>query len=412
MIVRDLDPQIPIAYAPGNEDVNADSLQQLKNCVSVEDGAMGALMADHHRGYSCPIGGVVAYRNHVSPSCVGVDIACGNLAVRTDVPYNGVRKNIGVIMDDILKRVSFGVGRPGRYAPDHVVENCDVLHDIRNHDLPEIRALAPWATKQLGTIGGGNHYLDLFVDAEGSLWIGVHFGSRGFGHAIAQGFTNLIENQPFDARRKKENDMDVPHVIRVDTDLGQAYLKALDIAGAYAYAGRDHVVAEVMAILGCGVDVYIHNHHNFAWKEEHFGETWYVHRKGATPAFTNQAGFIGGSMGDQAAIVRGVDITPDSAASFRSTVHGAGRVMSRTRAKGKFHKKTGEMKVAPEIDWKAVQADMAAKGIVLRGAGPDEAPGVYKRITDVLDVHSGGIKVDCWLQPVAVAMDGHAPADD
>ena len=283
-------------------------------------------------------------------------------------------------------------------------------------------------------------------DEEGTVWVGVHFGSRGFGHKTASGFLALAQGLPFDGRAH-EGEMDSPPVLfEVDSELGEAYIAAMQLAGDYAYAGRDVVVAKVLEILGAEAVHEVHNHHNFAWREEHFGRTYWVIRKGCTPARPGQEGFVGGSMGDESVILEGVESAENEKALY-STVHGAGRVMSRTQAAGRVRKrkryvcknrdcdrvfessqpcpdhpdagvmKAGRRRVVKPgvVDWPAVQAQLREQGVVLVGGGADEAPEVYKRLPEVLAAHGDSIRVTHTLRPVGVAMAGrdvHDPYKD
>jgi tRNA-splicing ligase RtcB len=179
----------------------------------------------------------------------------------------------------------------------------------------------------------------------------------------------------------------------------------MNIAGEYAYAGRDWVVDRVLRILQTDARQRVHNHHNFAWWETHHGKRMLVIRKGATPAFPGQKGFIGGSMGDDAVIVEGVE-SPASKAALYSTVHGAGRVMSRTQAAGKFNRRTGKQTSRGVVNWLESQQQLKAQGIELRGGGADEAPQCYKRLPEVLAAHAGTIRVLHTLRPIGVAMAG------
>ena len=406
------------------------TVQQLERCLSVEEGSRGVLCADNHVGYSQPIGGAVAYRNHISPSGVGYDIGCGNKAVRTNLLVENV--DVPATMDQIVRRVSFGMGRNNNEPADH-----EVLDHIREADFAPQRKLYDLAAKQLGTVGAGNHYVDLFSDEAGRLWIGVHFGSRGFGHKTASGFLAISQGKKFD-EHGIEGEMDSPPVVfSTDSMEGQAYISAMTLAGEYAYAGRDVVVDTVLDILGAETTYEVHNHHNFAWREEHDGENFWVVRKGCTPAFPGQAGFVGSTMGEDSVILEG---TGAGSEALFSTVHGAGRVMSRTEAAGKNRKRwscnnrdcdwwqrPGEHKpeggVCPEcgyerlskrmvqmkpgrINFGEVQETLAVKGIELRGGGADEAPGAYKRLPEVLAAQGDTIRVLHTLTPVGVAMAG------
>jgi tRNA-splicing ligase RtcB len=420
-------------------DVDERSLDQLKRCMEAGDAEFGVLCADHHPGYSQPIGGGIAYEGYVSPSGVGYDIGCGNKAARTDLTRADLDALGGVekLMGEITRRISFGMGVPATEKADH-----PVLDKIRDAEFAPQRQLRDLAEKQLGTVGSGNHYVNLMEDEEGKVWVGVHFGSRGFGHKTASGFLALAQNLAFDARAR-EGEMDSPPVLfAVDSELGQAYVAAMQLAGDYAYAGRDVVVAKVLDILGAEATHEVHNHHNFAWLEEHFGRRYWVIRKGCTPARPGQEGFVGGSMGDESVILEGVE-SNDSVDSLYSTVHGAGRVMSRSQAAGRVRrrkrwactdrdcdrifdkpgtcpdhpnarlKKTWvEEQIKPGlVDWPSVQKRLREEGIVLVGGGADEAPEVYKRLPEVLAAHGDTIRVKHRLRPLGVAMAGREVYD-
>src|SRR5205823_13088939 len=191
---------------------------------------------------------------------------------------------------------------------------------------------------------------------------------------------------------------------------GQDYLEAMAIAGEYAYAGREAVVDRVRRLLGADITDSVHNHHNFAWKEQHDGESVVVVRKGATPAFPGQRGFVGGSMGDISVILEGVDSAAARAALY-STVHGAGRVMSRTQAAGRVQRRTGKVIKPGLVDWQSAQRQVREFGAVLRGGGPDEAPEVYRPLDSVLSAHAGTIRVLHRLKPRAVVMAGRNELD-
>src|ERR1700733_2265443 len=315
--------------------VDERSLKQLERCMEAGDAEFGVLCADHHPGYSQPIGGAIAYEGYVSPSGVGYDIGCGNKAACTELTVTDLDALGGVeqIMREITRRISFGMGVPAQERADH-----PVLNKTAGAELDPQRKLAQNAANQLGTVGSGNHYVNLMEDEQGRVWVGVHFGSRGFGHKTASGFLALAQGLPFDGRAA-EGEMDSPPVLlELGTELGDAYISAMQLAGEYAYAGRDVVVAKVLEILGADSTSEVHNHHNFAWREKHGGRTYWVIRKGCTPAGPGQEGFVGGSMGDDSVILEGVE-SREAEESLFSTVHGAGRVMSRTQAAGKVRRR-------------------------------------------------------------------------
>lgn len=379
-----------------------DALAQLRRCA--EKASAAVLCADHHVGYSQPIGGAVAYPEHVSPAGVGYDIGCGNKAVLTDLKLGDV--DVPAVMDAIVREIGFGLGRPNPKPVDH-----PVLDAISRCDFRPQRELIDLARAQLGTVGGGNHFVDLFADELDRIWVGVHFGSRGFGHRTATMFMAMAQGKS--AGDRPDDRMDAaPALIRADTPLGQDYVQAMELAGAYAYAGRDLVVDKVLEILGARALESVHNHHNFAWRERHFGEDVWVVRKGCTPAFPGQMSFVGATMGGVSVILEGVD-SPLSRQALYSTVHGAGRVMSRRQAAGRYRFSKGR-RVSVErgaVDWAAVRRRLADQGIELRGGGPDEAPEVYKDLDEVLAHHAGTIRVLHRLRPIGVAMAGEDVVD-
>src|ERR671924_260468 len=230
-------------------DVDQRSLEQLERCMKAGDAEFGVLCADHHPGYSQPIGGGIAYEGYVSPSGVGYDIGCGNKAARTDLTRADLDAQGGVdaVMREITRRISFGMGVPAQERADH-----PVLDKIRKADFRPQRKLSQLAESQLGTIGSGNHYVNLMEDEEGRIWVGVHFGSRGLGHKTASGFLALAAGKRF-GERGVEREMDSPPVLfEVGSELGDSYIAAIELAGEYAYAGRDVVVDKVLEILGAG----------------------------------------------------------------------------------------------------------------------------------------------------------------
>lgn len=421
--------------------VDEKALAQINVVLEDERAVFGALMADHHLGYSMPIGGVVAYQDAISPSGVGFDIACGNKAVRLDM----LAEDLGDVkpwMRQIQKNISFGLGRKNPTPVDHELFDSPVWAELGQPGL-ELREKAQ---QQLGTVGSGNHYIDLLRDDEGYLWIANHFGSRGMGHTIATWFLAVAQGGNVGDRVPEREE---PAVLDLGTAGGDLYLEAMKLAGEYAYAGRNYVVDQVRSLLGQpNVTFEVHNHHNFAWEEDGL---WVV-RKGATP-LTTQPSFIGGSMGDISVIVQG---TPDVGFEDRpvpdrvedigalgSAPHGAGRVMSRTAAAGKLRKmwycgnqrscsfepersegnkppypggkcpqcglplRKARMrdKTSAAIDWDATRADLNERGIVVLGSGADEAPGVYKDLRSVLAQHEN-IEVLHELHPVGVVMAG------
>lgn len=314
------------------------------------------------------------------------------------------------LANEIASTVSFGVGRNNRSDDAPVAHG--LFDDAAWDAVPERerKALKDRARSQLGTVGSGNHYVDVFADERDALWIGVHFGSRGFGHTVASGFLALGQGK---AWRERVPEREV--LLDIHQPVGHDYWELMNLAGRYAYAGREWVARKVVALMGAREVELVHNHHNFAWKETHGGEDYVVVRKGATPAFPGQKGFIGGSMGDDAVIVRGCvteNATSETAELQRqalySTVHGAGRVMSRTQAAGKRKGWGAKARiVAPgRVSQEMMTEWVDRKGVVLRGGGLDESPHVYRRLPDVLNAQGGTIEVLHTLRPLVVVMAG------
>jgi tRNA-splicing ligase RtcB (3'-phosphate/5'-hydroxy nucleic acid ligase) len=377
--------------------------------------ARAALMADGHLGYVMPIGGVAAYRDRVSVVGVGFDIACGNAAIRTDRRLSDlggdareVSATLEGLADAIASEVSFGLGRTNR-ADDAPVDD-PLFRDAAWDAVPaqHREALRERARSQLGTVGSGNHYVDVFADEQGAIWVGVHFGSRGFGHAVASAFLALGQGRDW-GERVPEREV----LLELGQPLGHDYWHLMELAGRYAYAGREWVARRVVSLLGARELELVHNHHNFAWRETHEGEPVIVVRKGATPAFPGQKGFIGGSMGDDAVIVCGTEDPDPEVARMQeralySTVHGAGRVMSRTEAAGKRKGRGARARVVRpgRVTPEMMDAWMRGRGIVLRGGGLDESPHVYRRLPEVIAAQRGTIRVLHRLRPLVVVMAG------
>lgn len=432
------------------------AIDQIENCLRDERAIAGALMADAHLGYSMPIGGVITYDGAISPTGVGFDIACGNMAVKTSALLSdfansdgGQYAQIKKVMREVQRNVSFGMGRSNPKPVDDAIfyNDLDTWEWLEAHSP----GLTRKAEQQLGTVGSGNHYVDLLVDEQGYVWIANHFGSRGFGHTIASGFMALAAGVAFNERVPEGEDA---VVLNLSDEIGLLYTKAMNLAGEYAYAGRRHVIDQVLEILGNPkVLESVHNHHNFAW-EETPGQ-WTI-RKGATP-LTIELAFIGGSMGDVSVIVRGRPHKGpllrtlgtiqqpwpiEDIGALHSAPHGAGRIMGRNQAAGKVRKYwvcpnrncefvpircTSDASGHPanhcplcsiplrrermrdttdaRINWDEVRADLVQRNIVVLGAGADEAPGVYKSLEYVLAQHSN-IEVVHRLMPIGVVMAG------
>jgi tRNA-splicing ligase RtcB len=367
----------------GNHYLNSQVFQQMLACINptAVEGARGALMADKHLGYRMPIGGVVAYEGFVSPTGVGYDIGCGNYAVKTDLSLNDIYEDHDRLAAAIREHVHFGIGTISSLGQG-VIDELPI--DWTN---PLMKPLRQLAANQLGTVGGGNHYVDILFDLEYNVWVACHFGSRGFGHKITKA---VMEQTGF-----KDSMMGEPLLIRDTSILGEDYIQAMKSAGDYAYVGRRLVVHHVVKeVLGAKILDSVENHHNFAWKEEVDGRIMWVIRKGATPANRGRM-FIGNSMGGASAIVTGQS-GPSMQAALNSAPHGSGRLISRGKAK---------KSITPEM------MKSQTKYTFVYGGDVDEAPAAYRELHDVLAQHDY-LKVEQWLQPFMVLMAGKQDGQD
>lgn len=392
------------------------SIQQMENARSLPVAAAGALMPDAHVGYGVPIGGVLATRNAVIPYAVGVDIACRMKLTVLDIPVKDLtrdhtRKALARAIEDETR---FGVGQEftGRQLREHPVMDRDwSVSGVTQHNKRK-------AAGQLGTSGSGNHFVEwgiLTIDPHdghtapreatthtdptgGSGWdwsltpgqyIGLlsHSGSRGTGAAVCNHYSKLAMSLhpelPKELRQLAWLD--------IDSDPGREYWAAMNLMGEYASANHACIHHAIAKHLKAAVIAGVENHHNFAWKETHtidgHSEDVYVHRKGATPAGKGVLGVIPGSMATPGYVVRGLG----NEASLRSASHGAGRAMSRTKARDSFR-------------WGNVRRELEEKGIWVLSAGIDEVPGVYKDIEQVMAAQTDLVEVLARFDPKIVKM--------
>lgn len=370
-----------------------EAIRQLENACRLPVAVQGALMPDAHVGYGLPIGGVLATENAVIPYAVGVDIACRMKLTVLDMPVWALKGEKNRLVNVIEAETRFGIGAAfkGRERREH-----EVMDEV--WDGPVTRGLKDKAWAQLGTSGSGNHFVefgafklgqdDLGLKAGTYLALLSHSGSRGAGAAVAGHYS----------RRAMALHPELPRELKhlawlgLDTEEGQDYWAAMNLMGRYAAANHAMIHKHVTRALGAKVLLEIENHHNFAWKEVHDGREVVVHRKGATPAGEGVLGVIPGSMAAPGFVVRG----RGAAASLASASHGAGRVMSRTRAK-------------ESVTWSSVRKQLAEKGVTLISAGIDEAPDVYKDIHEVMRAQTELVDIVAMFDPKIVKM---APAGE
>ncbi len=366
---RDFVPAEPVAYRTWGEEIDEGTHEQMRQACQVPGAVGAALMPDAHIGYGLPIGGVLAVENAVIPYAVGVDIACRMKLSVLDMPVETMEKNFPAYKSALEKGTRFGVGEEYSRPENHPVMDQDwtVTRITRE------RKDRAW--KQLGTSGSGNHFVEfglltlaerdeeLNLDAGEYVALLSHSGSRGTGAAVCSTYSDLARAK----MPKRYADLGRLAWLNMDEEAGQEYWAAMNLMGDYAAANHAVIHRLVSQNLGAEIIAGVENHHNFAWKESHGGKEVIVHRKGATPAALGELGVIPGSMADPAFIVRGKG-HPES---FRSASHGAGRCMSRTKAKDIY-------------SFRAVQKDLEKKGIKVLSAGSDEVPGVYKNIESVM----------------------------
>jgi tRNA-splicing ligase RtcB len=376
------------------------ALDQMNTAMKLPISVAGALMPDAHQGYGLPIGGVLATTaNTIIPFAVGVDIACRMCMSVFDLPASMIEKEDKLLKKVLTENTFFGIGSESGKKFD------DTLFDRPEwNSLKIIKDLRDKAYRQLGTSGTGNHFVEwgvlevMSADDLMNLPVGLyltllsHSGSRGFGGNIADHYSKIAMNK---TRLPKE----AKHLAWLDmnTDEGQEYWLAMNLAGDYASANHHEIHNKIARALNQIPIKIIENHHNFAWKEQLAdGTEVMVHRKGATPAGVNDLGIIPASMTQPGFVIRGKGVD----AGINSASHGAGRKMSRTKAKGTITKD----------EWKDA---IKKAGVVLIGADLDEAPQAYKDINKVIAAQTDLIHVLAKFSPKIVRMaDGKEKAED
>ncbi|GAA4496983.1 RtcB family protein [Hymenobacter ginsengisoli] len=383
------------AYATfGAEHIDQSAIHQMETAMKLPVTVAGALMPDAHHGYGLPIGGVLATDNAVIPYAVGVDIGCRMALSVFDLPAKYLTQRTQELRKILLDNTRFGSGRGWERGQrlSHGVLDRDEFQAV-----PFLKNKLATAAEQLGTSGSGNHFVEFglvdITDPANELglplgqYVGVlsHSGSRGLGASVAQHYTGLAKDVcklPAEAQHLAW--------LGLDTEAGQEYWAAMTLAGDYASACHEHIHRRLAKALGERPLAKVENHHNFAWKERLAdGREVITHRKGATPAGAGVLGVIPGSMTAPGFIVRGRGV----AASLSSASHGAGRLLSRTRAKA-------------ELSEAQVRRHLADHGIELIGGGLDEAPQAYKDIHTVMASQHELVEVLGSFTPKIVRMDG------
>ncbi len=374
----------------GAEGIEAGAIQQMDTAMRLPVTVAGALMPDAHQGYGLPIGGVLAVKNAVIPYGVGMDIGCRMCLSIYDRKPTVLDKNMRDWRELLMGNTRFGLKTFDKPMDD------EVLHNPLFKEVDLLKTLKNKARMQIGSSGSGNHFVEFGIveltdpDNEFGLplgsYLGVlsHSGSRGFGANIARHYTKVAMEKCMLPREAK-------HLAWLDLDTaeGQEYWLAMNLAGDYASACHHHIHQRISKAMGDTAIAVVENHHNFAWKEKLAdGTDVVVHRKGATPAGKGVLGIIPGSMTAPGFIVRGTG----EVQSISSASHGAGRLMSRTKAKQSTTKN-------------ALRKVLREKGVELIGGGLDESPFAYKDIHEVMERQKKLVDVVGRFQPRVVRMD-------
>jgi tRNA-splicing ligase RtcB len=346
------------------------------------------LMPDTHSGYGMPIGGILAADNVIVPNAVGVDIGCGMCAVKTNIQVEGiVRKELTNIMRGIRELIPLGFDHHKERQDEGLMPtgfNIDEMIIVKRQYLA--------ALKQIGTLGGGNHFIELQKCNDGYLWIMIHSGSRNFGLQVAEHYNKVakkLNEQYFSTVDPKADLAFLPF----GTNEAHTYYQEMQYCTAFALANRKLMMERVQQVIqnefsNVVFEPMINIAHNYAAWEEHFGKKVIVHRKGATSAKAGETGIIPGSQGTKSYIVEGLG-NPES---FMSCSHGAGRLMSRTAA-------------VRNLNLEEEKSKLDAQGILhsIRGKSDlEEAASAYKDISQVMAFQQDLVKIKVELSPLAV----------
>jgi len=377
------------------QEIEDGAMEQVKNLANLPFAFHHiAIMPDCHLGVGMPIGGVLATENVIVPSAVGVDIGCGMCAVKTSLTKIS-QDQLKKIMGEIRKQIPVGFKHHDK-KQDILLMPFDGLNTWQ--DLPICGEEFNNALTQIGTLGGGNHFIEIQKGSDGHIWIMLHSGSRNLGFKVAEYYDNLAT----ELNKKWYSNIDKSiklAFLPVDSEEGQAYIREMQYCVDFALANRKLMMSRIIDIFkkvinidtsflcdtGNG-DSIVNIAHNYASLENHYGKNVWVHRKGATLARKGTIGIIPGSMGTSSYIVEGLG----NKESFESCSHGAGRKMGRRQAIQNLNLEEEQNKM---------------KGILGKPRNKEdlqEAPGAYKNIIDVIDNEKDLIKVLVGLKPLAV----------
>ncbi len=360
-------------FAKEISSIEEEALAQFQSAMSQPFAVQGALMPDAHKGYSLPIGGVVATKNMILPSWVGYDIGCGMCALKTRFSTTQIRKNAERIYKEIYLRIPTGFkhnNKNGRWSYSRI-PHTKTLADIFNRN----------GLKQLCSLGSGNHFIEIGADELSGIWIIVHSGSRGIGHAVATHYMKLASK---DGKAREGH-----FGFKCDSKNGKSYIEDMNFCLEFALENRKQMIERIISLLeeiipgqrmkDSGFEGLINRNHNHA---ELKNGLW-IHRKGATQAEKGMKGVIPGNMRDGSFIVEGLG-NPDS---LWSSSHGAGRTMGRKKAKKKLNLE----------QFRSTMSDIRAK---VTNTTLDESPFAYKNIFEIMNQQREMVKTLHHIKPL------------
>lgn len=373
----------------GNKHIEVNAIKQMELVMRLPVSVKGALMPDAHQGFGLPIGGVLATQNAIIPYGVGMDIGCRMALSILDLPGSYVEHHDYELKKALQTQTHFGNDGGLEFKQEH-----EVLDDPTFKETELLRRLHGKSVRQLGSSGSGNHFVEfgkvtleehnkLNIPSGSYAAILSHSGSRSLGANIAQHYTNIAMNTCKLPREAK-------HLawLELGSDAGDEYWRAMNLAGEYAKACHDRIHSNLCQTLGFNVLRKVENHHNFAWKETLAdGNEYIIHRKGATPAAQGVFGIIPGSMTAPGYIVSGLG----NESSLQSAAHGAGRKMSRQRAKN-------------SITMSSLKKLLQSEKVTLIGGSPEEAPGAYKDIESIMKSQTTLVNIEGKFHPRVVRM--------
>ena len=376
--------RIPIKLWLKEDHIEAQALEQARNLANLPFAFKHiAIMPDAHVGYGMPIGAILATKDVIIPNAVGVDIGCGMCSLRTNLT-DIATSSLKEIMSIIRKNIPLGFNH-------HKTRQDETLMPEVKSDLPIVKEEYESALRQIGTLGGGNHFIEIQKGSDGYIWIMIHSGSRNLGYTVAKHYNNLAKK-----KTKGFGDSNIPldlAFIPKDSESFDLYWNEMNYCIDFALANRKVMMQQAKSAFtkikpGVEFSNFINKPHNFADWEVHFGESVIVHRKGATRARKGEWGMIPGSQGTRSFLVKG----KGNAESFESCSHGAGRTMSRTEARKKLNLE----------EEKKILTDQNILHSIRRQKDLDEAPSSYKDIDTVMANQTDLVDIQIELQPLAV----------